>query len=92
MVIYPVDNTIHLLNNWSLVLLVQKVDSTIHRVYLYPLDSAIGFPRLVLIYWMMIYLVDNAIHLLHNWDLNNNFILKVEFTESLLITKIDLPI
>ena len=29
---------------------VQKVDSAIHRINLYPLDSAIGFPNTYLIY------------------------------------------
>ena len=40
MVIYPVDSTIHLLNNWGLM------DNAIHRLKsLCPVDSAIGFPN-----------------------------------------------
>ena len=43
---------------------VQKVDKAIHRINLYPLDSAIGF--LTLICWIVIYLLESAIHLLNN--------------------------
>ena len=31
--------------NMHQALVVQKVDSTIQRINLYPLDSAIGFPK-----------------------------------------------
>ena len=41
---------------------VQKVDSAIHWINLFPLDSAIGFRNT--------YPVDSAIHLLNNWDLD----------------------
>ena len=40
---------------------VQKVDNTIHRINLNPLDSATGFPNT--------YPVDSAIHLLNNLGL-----------------------
>ena len=48
--------------------LVQKVDSAIHRINLSPVDSAI-MVSLILIHWIKIYLMDNAIQLLNNWDL-----------------------
>ena len=41
---------------------VQKVDSAIHWINLFPLDSAIGFRNT--------YPVDSAIQLLNNWDLD----------------------
>ena len=31
-------------HDYQLAPVVQKVDSTIHRIILYPLDSTIGFP------------------------------------------------
>ena len=34
MEIYPVDNVIHLLNNWGQVQVVQKLDNTIHHINL----------------------------------------------------------
>ena len=56
--IYPVDSAIQRLNNRGQVLIVQtldsanppgpvvqKADSTIQRINLYPLDNAIGFPN-----------------------------------------------
>ena len=46
---------------------VQKEDSAIHQVNLYPLDSAFSFP--LFIYWMEIYPIDSAIQLLNNWGL-----------------------
>ena len=39
---------------------VQKVDSAIHQINLYPQDGAIAFPN--------IYPLDTDIHLLNNWD------------------------
>ena len=33
-------------HDYQLAPVVQKVDSTIHRIILYPLDSAIGFPNI----------------------------------------------
>ena len=39
---------------------VQKVDKAIHRIKLYPMDSAIGFPNT--------YTVDSANRLLNNRD------------------------
>ena len=33
------DSIIHLLNTWSLVPVVQKLDSAIHRINLYPVDK-----------------------------------------------------
>ena len=46
---------------------VQKVDSAIHRINLYPVDSVLL--SLTLIRWIVIYLVDSAIQLLKNWGL-----------------------
>ena len=40
---------------------VQKVDSAIRWINLYPVDSAISFPNT--------YPLDSAIHLLNNWGL-----------------------
>ena len=41
-------------HDYQLAPVVQKVDSSIHRIILYPLDSAIGFPN--------IYPMDSTIH------------------------------
>ena len=46
---------------------VQNVDSAIHRINLYPVDSVLL--SLTLIRWRVIYLVDSAIQLLNNWGL-----------------------
>ena len=46
---------------------VQKLDSAIQRINLYPVDSAIGMVSLIFIYWIVIYPVDSAIQLLNNW-------------------------
>jgi len=46
----------------------QKLDSAIHRINLYPVDNAIGFPAPILIHWIVIYPVDSAIQLLNNWS------------------------
>jgi len=47
-----VDSAIQLLNNWGqiksrfdLAPVVQKLDSAIHRINLYPVDNAIGLPN-----------------------------------------------
>ena len=48
---------------------VQKVYSAIHRINLYPLDSAIG--SLILIHWIVIYLVDSAIHRIYHYPLDS---------------------
>ena len=64
---------------WEIVRVVvrapvlQKVDSAIHWINHYPLDSAIGFPNT---YSMdsdlsTLYLMDNAIHLLNNRGLGD---------------------
>ena len=42
---------------------VQTLDSAIHRIKIYPMDSAIS---LILIGWIVIYPVDNAIQRLNN--------------------------
>ena len=42
---------------------VRKVDSAIHWINYYPLNSAIGFPNIL---WIAISPVDSAIHLLNN--------------------------
>ena len=49
MVIYPVDRVIHLFNNQAAV--VQTLDSAIHRIKIYPMDSAFS---LKLIRWIVI--------------------------------------
>ena len=59
--IYPVDSVIHLLNNWDVALVVQKMESAIHRIGIRETNCAIQ--------WIEIYPVDSAIHLLNNWDL-----------------------
>ena len=41
--------------------IVQNVDNAIHRINVYPLNSAI------LIHWIVIYPVDSGIQLLKNW-------------------------
>ena len=46
---------------------VQKVDSAIHRINLYPADSVLL--SLTLIRSIAMYLVDSAIQLLNNWGL-----------------------
>ena len=46
---------------------VQKLDSAIHRINHYALDSTFG--SLTLIRWIEIYSVDGAIQLLNNWGL-----------------------
>ena len=53
------EQTLHFALN-SLALIVQRLDSVI-----YPVDSVIIFPN-VLIHWLVIYLVDNAIQRLDN--------------------------
>ena len=49
---------------------VQRVDNMIQWINLYPLDSTIILVSLTLIRWLGIYLVDNAIQQLNNWDQN----------------------
>ena len=44
-VIYPVNSAIQRLNESSLASFVQKVDSAIHRINLYPMDNATDFPN-----------------------------------------------
>lgn len=44
---------------------VQIVDSAIHRIYHYPVDSVVCFVRLV--HWIAIYPVDSIIHPLNHW-------------------------
>ena len=65
--IYPVDSTIHLLNNPGLGPVLQRLDSAIRRINLYPVDSAIV--SLILIRWIAIYPMDSAIYLLNKRDL-----------------------
>ena len=45
---------------------VQKVDSAIHQINLYALDSAAQLVSPILFHRVAIYLVDSAIHLLNN--------------------------
>ena len=52
---------------WSFihqVSVVQRLDSAIHLINLYPVDSAISFP--LFISWIVIYPVDSAIQRLNN--------------------------
>ena len=46
---------------YHLALVVQKVDSAIHRINRYPPD------KYCIVHWAVIYPVDSAIHLLNNW-------------------------
>ena len=49
---------------------VQKLDSAIHQINLYPVDKYYQWkPINCTIHWIVIYPVDSAIHLLSNWDL-----------------------
>ena len=43
--IYPVNSAIQRLNERNLASVVQKMDSAIHRINLYPVDSAICFRK-----------------------------------------------
>ena len=52
---------------------VEKVDNAIQRINHYPPDSAISFPWLILIFWIVIYPVDSGIHLLNNWGQIYNY-------------------
>ena len=45
---------------------VQKVDNAIHRINHYPLDIIAQLVLLAFIHWIVIYLVDSAIHALTN--------------------------
>ena len=49
---------------------VHKVDSVVHRINLYLLDSAIGF--LMLIHWIVIYPLDSAIGFLSTYPLDSD--------------------
>ena len=55
------DSVIHLLNNWDLAPVVQKMESAIQRISVRETNCAI--------HWIEIYPVDSVIHLLNNWDL-----------------------
>ena len=49
---------------------VRKLDSAIHWINHYPVDSAIGFLLSLLsllIHWIVIYPVDSTVRLLYNW-------------------------
>jgi len=69
---YSVTSSVHLAP------VVQRVDSPIQRINLYPLDSAISFTNtypldsaigLTLIRWIVIFPVDSAIQRFNNWGL-----------------------
>ena len=45
---------------------VQKVDNAIHRINLYPVDSAILLVSLMPIHWIVIYPIDSTIQCLNN--------------------------
>ena len=44
-------------------LVVQKVDGAIHRINLHPVDRKTLLVSLMFIHWIVIYPMDNAIHL-----------------------------
>ena len=56
---------------------VQKVDSAIHRINHYPLDSAL-LVSLILMQWIVIYLMNTTIQLLNNWDLKYTSLSKTQ--------------
>ena len=56
---------------------VQKVDSAIHRINHYPLDSAL-LVSLILMRWIVIYPVNTTIQLLNNWDLKYTSLSKTQ--------------
>ena len=56
------------MHNSSLVTVVQKLDSAITRINLYPLDSTIGFPNIYPLDSDLSNL-DSAIQLVNNWGL-----------------------
>ena len=58
--IYPLDGTIHALNNWGLL------DTTIHWINQYLLYTSTNH-FIALIRWIVIYPVDSAIHSLNDW-------------------------
>ena len=49
----------------------QTLDSAIHRIKIYPVDTA-QLVSLILIRWIVIYPVDNAIQRLNNWGKTSN--------------------
>ena len=53
-------------------LVVQKVDGAIDRINLHPVDSKTLLVSLMFIHWIVIYPMDNAIHLLNNCCLVSN--------------------
>ena len=63
---YPLDSAIHL------ALVVQMVDSAIHRINLHRAGSVILI-SVILIRWIVIYPVGSAIQRLNNRDLVNNW-------------------
>ena len=60
---------------FDLAPVVQKVDSAIHRINHYPLDSAILLVSLILMHWMVIYPVDSAIHRINHYPLDSAILL-----------------
>ena len=53
----------------------QRLDSAIHRINLYSMDSAISFPQIILMGgWIVIYPVDSTIQRLNNWGLVDSII------------------
>ena len=65
----------------ALAPVVQKLDSAIHRINLYPLDNAVGFPNTY--HWIVMNPVDSAIQvqLLNNWGLGPVVQSKVKLTQ-----------
>ena len=58
--VQKVGNTIHQAS------VVQRLDSTIHWINLYPVDSAILLVSPILISWIVVYPVDSAIQRFNN--------------------------
>ena len=66
------ENLLSLQRGWDLTTapVVQKLDSTIHRINHYPVDKYQG-NQLRYPVWIVIYQVNNVNHLLNNLDLAN---------------------
>ena len=59
-------------NQVYLAPVVQKQDSAIHRINHYPVNKVLRKTINYAILWKETYLVDSTIHLLNNWDLDND--------------------
>ena len=59
-------------NQVYLAPVVQKQDSAIHRINHYPVNKVLRKTINCTVQWKETYLVDSTIHLLNNWDLDND--------------------